>query len=251
MVRHFGQEAGSAAITTKHATAAGMGKERLIDGRSALLCQFAASQPDHDVEFDLNALTDRGVDDLLIPPGHNLGGVACQVFTGATSPASTFRASATPTASTDWVIVTAIGSLGDRYLRLKFNATGQWHLGEVWFGRKETPARGVAQGWELSREVPVEVVEFPTREVVSVLGGSRRVVSLTYADVEDGLGDWVILQQIAALGRSAPFVFFPPQSSGVPFLARLLEDVSIEQDSPVPAVKLGYRFRLRLREQTT
>lgn len=248
-ILHAGALAGSAAITPKYATAAGFGKERLIDSRSALLCRFSASQANHDVEIDRGAGTLEAVDRCWIPAGHNLSGATVRVYSGGTSPASTLRGSSAVSGS--GAIDFGFTSNTDRYVRVLFDGTGQWELGELWITRRRTTTRGLDPGWGAPSIVPAQITEMPTREISTLLGPARRVFGFSYHDVDDGGADATLLDDVAALGRAAAFLFWPPASSALPFVAKLLEDGDREQDSPVPVVKLGHEYGFRLIEQTS
>ena len=248
-ILHAGALAGSAAITTKYATASGFGKERLIDSRSALLMKFAASQADHDVETNRGTGTLEAVDRCWIPAGHNLTGATVRVYSGASSPAATLRGSAVVggTGAIDF----AFTSTTDRYLRVLFDGTGTWELAELWLTRRRSTTRGLDPGWDAPIVVPSEVTELPTREISTLLGPARRVYGLTYHDVDETGADAVLLQNVANLGRASAFLFWPPNADALPFVAKLLEDLDREQDSPMPALKLGHEYIFRLIEQTS
>jgi len=260
MVMHAGAEAGAAAITPKYSTATGYGVERLVDGRKGLLCRFAASQSDHDLEFDFGALitagllsADRPITHVYIPEGHNFIGTPAnlRLYADATSPAASLVDSyPTPAADmpVDWTLPVGIYS---RYIRLLFDGAGQWELPELWLGQQLTTTRGLEQGWENPYRTPVSVVEFPTREVVASLGPARRRWSLTYRDVRESDDDDGVLRTIAQ-ARGAPMVYWPEQNlDPTPTIVRLEDDPTARQDSPRPAYQLGYAWGLRFIEQGT
>lgn len=249
-ILHAGALAGASAITTKYATAANFGKERLIDARTTLLMKFSASQADHHVETNRGTGTLEAVDRCWIPAGHNLSGATVRVYSGSSSPASTLRGSS-PTVAGTGAIDFAFTSTTDRYVRVLFDGTGTWELGELWLTRRRSTVRGLDPGWETPIRVPTEITEFPTREITAVLGPARRIFGFSYHDVDDAAADSVLLTDVANLGRAAAFLFWPPHASTLPFVAKLLEDGDREQDSPMPSIKLGHEYGFRLIEQTS
>jgi len=246
-ILHAGAVAGFGAITPKNAMAAGQGVERLVDSRTALLAKFAASAPDHDVEVNRGTGTLEAVDRLWIPAGHNLSGSTVTVFSGASSPASTNRGSVVATSA---AVHLAFTSNTQRFVRVAFSGTGQWEMGELWITRYRQTVRGIDPGWEAPVSVPTVVMHFATHESTALLGPPRRIFHVTFHDVEEGSADATLLGDVANLGRAAAFLFWPPSSGALPFIARLQDDGSREQDSPAPLLKLGHEYGFRLIEQT-
>jgi len=247
-IRHAAAEAGFAKITTKYATAAGFGKERLIDYRGALLMKFAASQADHDVEIDRGTGLLEALDRLAIPPGHNLSGVDLEIYGGATSPAATLLAETVVALSSLWVDF-AFPASSDRYLRLKFNTTGTWELGELWFTRYLQPATGIVRDWEAPLLTPRQVVEFPSREAVALLATPRRRMQLEHQGLAEAGADEQIYRLLASSGVALPFLFWGMDTAAIPFVARLEEDLEKTQDHPQPKTQVAYTYKLALREQ--
>jgi hypothetical protein len=249
-ILHAGALAGFAAMTTKYGTVTGFGVERLIDARTALLMRFSGSQTDHHVEIDRGTGTLEAVDRCWIPAGHNLSGATVRVYSGTSSPASTLRGSS-PTVAGTGAIDFSFTTTTDRYVRVLFDGTGAWELGELWLTRRRTTVRGLDPGWGSPLVVPTELIEFPTREISTVLGPARRTYDITYHDVDDAGSDAVLLTDVANLGRAAAFLFWPPHAGTLPFVAKLREDLDREQDSPQPSIKLGHEYGFRLIEQTS
>jgi len=247
MTDHYGVAIGAAAITTKYATVAGFGKDRLIDYRGSLLMKFSASQADHDVEFDLNSISGRLHNRLLIPTGHNLSGVTARVYTGATSPAATEIASGVLDAN-NWLDLSYSNQTA-RYVRVKFDATGTWELGELWIGGRFQPTTGIAVAWEAPYLSPAVQVDFPAREHVALLASPRKRFLLKHHGIVEASDDDLGYIFVAQRGLGSPLLFWPPLSGGEPFIARLEGDAPRVQDFPVPKVALSYRYELDLREQ--
>lgn len=247
-IRHVGAEVGVAKITTKYGTLAGFGKERLIDYRGAQLMKFAAAQSDHDVEFDRG--TGLGLDTfdtLVIPPGHNLVSGNVEVYSGATSPAATLRG--TGGVAAGWLEV-PFTAAADRYFRVKFTANAAHELGELWLTKKRAPTTGIVRDWQAPLLTPRNSIEFPSREVVSLLATPRRRLLLEHQGLVEGSTDEILYYELLLSGVALPFLFWPPISgSPNPWIARLEEDAERTQDHPQPKTAVAYTYSLALREQ--
>ena len=243
---HLGASIGAAAISTKYATAAGFGKERLIDYQGARLMKFAGSQADHDIEFDLNAFEGPIYDRVVIPNGHNLSTKTIRVYAGDTSPAATEIGSVVATAG--WIDL-AVTLSTNRYVRVLIDATGTWELGELWIGRRYQTETGIARDWQEPLRTPSVEIEFPSREAVMLLAAPRRRYLIEHQGLSDASGDEFIYRELSVRARATPILFWTPRASPSVLIARLEEDAEKTQDHPQPASALSWTYGLHLREQ--
>lgn len=242
--RHFAAEAGVGAITSS-ATAAGQGVARLIDYALSANMKFNAAAANQFVELDFGAA--QSLSRLIIPPGHNLAGASYEVKRGDSSPPAITAASGAFAAGLNDISWTEISR---QFWRLTITTSGQWEFGELFFGRYQQTATGVAHAWKAPWLTPVVRRELPTREAILVEAPARRRFELSHEGLSSG--DLAIYDELLMVGVGAPFWFYPTDDAIAGPLFMLLEDDGDrEQDHPAPQVAVNYQVKLALREQTS
>lgn len=100
--------------------------ERLIDQRQSVSFKYDSAAADHHIDIDMGT-TVSAKDTLIIPAGHNLDSVDCELLSGAAFPAATPRASFTPTGA--GAIKESFPTNIDRHWRFKqtINGTHEFH----------------------------------------------------------------------------------------------------------------------------
>jgi hypothetical protein len=244
---HAAADAGTAAISTQNAVAAGWPVAHLVDRIAGTLMKFNASAADHDIEVDRGAGTLEAIDRLIIPLGHNLSGSTVEVFSDPTPGPTTSRGSAAATAALFSLDFT---SNTDRYVRVTFSGSGTWEIPQLFLTRKRTFSKGIDPRWDAPIVEPDSLVEsFPGREDVTITAPGRRVLEIE-AIAYDGADLTIYDDLVAAVGKHTPFYIDPPDSDLGTLFVRIANDPGRTQDFPAPAAgTVSYTIRLSMVEQ--
>jgi hypothetical protein len=189
--------------------------ERLIDNRASVSFKYNTSAADHWVDIDLGASHTRTVNSLIIPAGHNLDSVDCELLSGAASPAATPRASFTPSGT--GVIREDVEETTDRHWRFKQTTSGthEFHqliltsIGELDRGMVMSGAGDGPRYNFLRFEQPTGIS--PTLE----LAPPRRVIEVNFRSLQSS--DLTTVKSlIDTVGMHHPFYIDPPSFAADP-----------------------------------
>ena len=216
---HFARDdAGIAGITSNNAVDTDFPLHNLIDDRQTTRMKFNASAADHYIDIDMGSAFTGKPDTLIIPVGHSLNGIACDLLGDTTPTPTTSRASFTPS-GTGIIKETVTGTgAARRYWRLKFNTSGTHVLPGLILAVKGTFTAGF---------VMVGAPDFPQHSFIRFeqpsgisptlkTGVDRRVMSLPFNHALDGADLTTMEDWIATDGMRHPFYIDPPSFSGTP-----------------------------------
>lgn len=189
--------------------------ERLIDNRASVSFKYNTSAADHWIDVDLGAGFTSAVNSLIIPAGHNLDGIDCELLSGASEPAAVSRATFTPSGT--GVIREDVEVSTHRYWRFKQtdNGTHEFHqliltfIAELSRGLVMSGAEDGFSHNFLRFEQPTGIS--PTLE----LAPSRRVIQADFRSAQSTDLDR-LKSVVEVCGMHHPFYIDPPSFSATP-----------------------------------
>jgi hypothetical protein len=254
-------EGGLAALTSPNVwkSPVDVEKRRLADFRIANVAAFNAAAADHYIQVDRSYPGQGELTRVIVPWGHNFSGENVRIRasdTGAYGGEEVTILAQTAVSGTALIDLAITGGTAThrnwRYQRFDWPSSSStaWEAPELWMGTRLTTTTGIVHAWENPLYSPIVEEEFGTREASVMLASPRRTWELTHVHLD--ATDVAVYDAVAAMGRSVPFWFWPPDDSYTePLLMKLTDDMEREQDSPVPQTEVTYRVRLRMRQQTT
>ncbi len=223
----------------------------LIDKRQGTLAVFPSSAANHFVRFRFGVGTIVEVRHVVIPAGHNMGGIELDFFKDEDdfSTPTTLNSHTVPAGS--GVIDAPVDAhTGEEAFQVNLDGTGQWELSEIWLGVKTTlSAEAFTQPkYESEPFGLVSEVVYPAGLARTLLAPSRRRFSLGVRNVATGTADHTILESVLDVGLGEPFWYWPPDDSEPgPYLVQLTRGQRF-QESKTPSVAPFYEFRFDFEE---
>ena len=176
---HFIRDfAGIAGLSSLNAVDSDFPLDNLIDDRQTRQFKFDQSQSNHYVDIDMGSTFADFVDTIIIPAGHTLSGVACDLLGDTTHPPTNSRATFNHGDTT--IIKETVSDAGTsyRYWRLHFNTNGAHAMAQIVLSFKKVFDNGfVMVGARDSFVHSFNRFEQPSGVSVTLKTGLRRRVS--------------------------------------------------------------------------
>lgn len=241
---HAARTAGAAAISTVPGVAAGFPVDNLIDDRAGSLFKFTSSGADSKIIVNRGAGSLDPIDRLLIPAGHNITGtinLLADDSAGFPDPTTLLSGEAVATGLIDETF--ALNS--QQFVKINFNADGQWQIPQLILTEKRTTDRGPdpLPGW--SDQLIDNTLLFPKSSGVVAaleLGVDRRRIEYDYRVLETA-DELVFAELWTECATARPFFLDPAYDDEPPIWVRLVEPIERRLDTIAPQSDARAYFR--------